>query len=241
MTIALLAILVCPASADEASDIIGAVDDSADRALDQIIQWDVVNQKPGSQKPETMRFTSTVKGTRTLTEFESPANLKGTRVLVVSRNQLYIFLPQYNKVRRIASHVTNQGFMGTTYSHNDISASHFGDVYAAKLLSRDGDRATLELTPREEADAPYAKAMMTVDTRIGHPLKITYFSDKGTEVKTETRTGYECRDEVCLPTVMRMEDHTRSGAWTELRRIDWQLNTGVSDDVFTTRNLQRGD
>ena len=122
MTIALLAILVCPASADEASDIIGAVDDSADRALDQIIQWDVVNQKPGAKKPETLRFTSTVKGTKTLTEFESPANLKGTRVLVVSRNQMYIFLPQYNKVRRIASHVTNQGFMGTTYSHNDISS-----------------------------------------------------------------------------------------------------------------------
>jgi len=234
-------LLAAPALAADANTIMAEADAAMNRADDQTITWQIVNMKPGAKEPENMLFVSQVKKTKTLTSFDEPANLKGTRVLVLARSQMYIYLPQYQKVRRIASHVTKQGFMGTSFSQADMNSS-FGDVYDATLVSEADGQAVLELKAKPDSDAPYAKAMVTIDTEMDHPLELKYFNDKGENVKTEKRTEYECNDEhnVCLAGVMRMEDHTRS-AWTELRRKGWELNSGLSDDVFTTRNLQRGE
>ena len=231
------------ADAADAKDVLAKADEAMNRAADQIIDWKVVNQEPGKKDPKTMAFTSTVKGPLTLTEFSEPADQKGTRVLVLGRQQMYIYLPQYQKIRRVASHTTQQGFMGTTFSFDDMNTSRFSDVYQGTVVSEDGALVTLELTPLPGVEAPYTKAVVTFDTAMYHPVELKYFDDKGNHVKTETRTDYECNAEhdVCLAGVMRMEDLTRDGAWTELRRTGWQLNTGVDDDVFTTRNLQRGE
>ncbi len=228
-----------PALAADAASLLVAADEAMNRADDQTITWQIVNQKPGAKQPENMLFVSQVKKTKTLTSFSEPADLKGTRILVLARNQMYIYLPQYQKMRRIASHVTKQGFMGTSFSQADMNSS-FADVYTAELVSEGDGKAELNLTAKPDSDAPYAKAIVTLDTEMLHPLELKYFNAAGENVKTETRSGYECRDNVCLASVMRMEDHTR-GAWSELRRQDWKLNTGLSDDVFTTRNLQRGE
>lgn len=229
------------AQAADAAGVISSADDAMNRAKDQVIEWDVVNQEPGKKDPKTMHFTSSVMGQKTLTEFSSPADLKGTRVLVLSREQMYIYLPQFSKVRRVAQHTTQQGFMGTTFSFDDMNTSRFGDIYSGSVKAENGKEVTLELSPLSADTAPYAKAEVVFDTEIGHPLSMKYFNEDGKHVKTETRSDYECQDDVCLAGVIRMEDHTREGAWTELRRTAWQLNTGVDADVFTTRNLQRGD
>lgn len=229
------------AHAEDAASILKNMDEAMNRAEDQVIKWKVVNQEPGKKDPKIMEFTSTVSGPKALTAFSAPADLRGTRVLVLNRTQMYIYLPQYGKVRRIASSMTKAGFMGTTFSNDDMSTSRFGDVYTGKVVSEAEGKAVLEFTPRTDVEAPYHRAIVTVDLEMYHPLEIQYFNDKDVRIKTETRSHYTCQDNVCLASVMRMADLTRDGAWTELQRLDWQLNTGVDDDVFSTRNLQRGE
>lgn len=242
VTLALTSLMLASsAHAADAGAVIASADEAMNRAKDQVIEWDVVNQEPGKKEPKTMHFTSTVMGQKTLTEFSAPADLKGTRVLVLSREQMYIYLPQFAKVRRVAQHTTQQGFMGTTFSFDDMNTSRFGDVYSGSVKAENGKEVTLELTPLSADTAPYAKAEIVFDTEMGHPLSMKYFNADGKHVKTETRSEYACKDDVCLAGVIRMEDHTRDGAWTELRRTAWELNTGVDADVFTTRNLQRGE
>jgi len=236
-------LLSSSAMAMDAVEMIAETDAAMNRAQDQIIDWKVVNQEPGKGDPKLMTFTSTVMGPKTLTSFSAPADLKGTRVLVLGRQQMYIFLPAYNKVRRVASHTTQQGFMGTTFSFDDMNTSRFGDIYNAKIVSEDGAKAVLELTPKAEGEAPYARVELTLDLKMFHPLEMKYYNEKDAHVKTETRSKYACNEEhnVCLGGVLRMDDHTRDGAWTELQRVGWKLNTGVEEDVFSTRNLQRGE
>ena len=223
------------AHAEDAVSILKNMDAAMNRAEDQVIQWKVVNQEPGKKDPKIMEFTSTVAGPKALTAFS------GTRVLVLNRTQMYIYLPQYGKVRRIASSMTKAGFMGTTYSNDDMSTSRFGDVYTGKVISEADGKAVLEFMPKAGVEAPYSRAMVTVDLKIYHPVEIKYFNEKDAHIKTETRSDYTCQDDVCLATVMRMVDLTRDGAWTELQRLDWKLNTGVDEDTFSTRNLQRGE
>lgn len=229
------------AVAGDATEVLAKMDRAMSSSEDLYLRYDVVNQEPGKKEPRNMAFTTKVKGEMSLTEFEAPADLKGTRVLVMSRSQMYVYLPAYRKVRRIASHVTQQGFMGTTYSHDDMSSAPLGQVYqAVKLLAESDTEWQLELAPKPETVAPYPKAVLTIDKKMKQPTTLKYFNDKGVNIKTETRSEFSCEGEVCVPGILRMEDHTRNGAWTEMRRTEYTINPGFSVDVFTTRYLQRG-
>jgi outer membrane lipoprotein-sorting protein len=228
------------ALAGDPAALLAACDEAMTRAEDQTISWKITNQEPGKADPKNMAFTVQLKGAKTLTSFTEPADLNGTRVLVQSRAQMYIWLPQYNRMRRIASHVTQQGFMGTTYSYEDMGGFSYSDVYDAALTSEAEGTAVLTLTPKTDAEAPYAKVELTIDTESKLPQVIKNYNDKGVHVKTETRTEYGCQGDVCVAGLMKMEEHTRE-AWTELRRVGWEVNSGLSDDTFSVRNLQRGE
>ena len=238
--LSLLSLISALAFGADGPSILNAMDDAANKASDQFIEYQLINQEPGKKEPRQMAFSVHLRGGKVLTEFKAPADLKDTRVLVLSRTQMYIYLPAYRKVRRIASHVTQQGFMGTTYSHSDMSAGRFGDVYQAKLLQETEESWSLELTAKPDSKAPYARALLDVRKKDHLPSRLAYYDEKGTHLKTETRSDYKCDGAVCIPTVMRMEDHQRKGAWTELRMKDWKIDTAFSDDIFSVRNLQRG-
>ena len=113
-------------------------------------------------------------------------------------------------------------------------------MYTGKIASDTADQWVLELTPIEGKEAPYPKVVMTIAKEKHLPTELKYFNDKGAHIKTESRDGYECRGTICNPTVLKMTDHTRNGAWTELRCTSWEVNTGIDDDVFSVRTLQRG-
>tara|TARA_Y100000589_G_scaffold241674_1_gene229205 strand:+ start:120 stop:863 length:744 start_codon:yes stop_codon:yes gene_type:complete len=228
------------AFAKDAAAILAKLDANMNQSEDQLLEWEVTSQEPGKKTPREMAFSVQLKGEKTLTEFNAPGDIKGTRVLVLSRSQMYIYLPQFRKVRRIASHVTQQGFMGTTYSHADMSASRFGDVYTGAVKSETAEQWVLELTPIPDKEAPYPKVEMTITKEKHLPKELKYFNDNGEHIKTETRDGYDCQGTICNPTLLRMTDHTRNGAWTELRCTSWKANVGLGDDIFTPRTLQRG-
>jgi outer membrane lipoprotein-sorting protein len=237
----LLFFVATPAHALTGAEVLTKMDDAMNRYTDLEIDWKVVNQQPGKKEPGLLTFTAIVSGGKALTRFTGPPDLKGTGVLVLGRGQMYIYLPQYGKVRRVASHTTAQGFMGTTFSYDDMNAGKYADVYTADVTSEGDGVVSMTLTAIPDSGAPYARAEMTVDTQMFVPLQMKYFNDKSQHVKTETRSGYECREDVCLGGSHKMEDHTREGAWTELVRVDWTLNAGVPDELFSTRSLQRGE
>ena len=234
-------LFAAPAYADaNGDDVVSQMDAELTRASDQFFSYDITTQEPG-KKPKLMSITVQVKSTKTLTEFLAPGDLKGTRVLVLSRTQMYIYVPAFRKVRRIGSHVTEQGFMGTTYSHAEMAALDYGPAYDGKLLSDNDKTWTVELTPKLDANTPYGKLEMEILKDMKHPAEIRYFNTKGQKVKTERRTDYSCDVGLCNAATMRMTDHTRNETWTEFKRTDWKPNNGYGDDLFSVRRLQRGD
>jgi len=98
----------------------------------------------------------------------------------------------------------------------------------------------VEGTRREGADVAYAKIVFEVRKDIKMPQALHYLNDKGLEVKTETRTSYECKDGLCNPRVMTMIDHTRGDMKSTMVRREWKYNQGVDDSHFTVRAMQRG-
>ena len=230
--------LVALVSATDGNQVLKEMDASMNAAKDLSLTYELIDEQKG-RTPRKMGMKVLIKGDMRITEFTAPADMKGTKVLVKSPTQMYIYMPAYKKVRRIASHVTNQGFMGMTYSNDDLALNRYGDKYQAKLLGEDQDVWRLEAKAKSK-EAPYAKVLLTVDRKMKQPIKLEFYDDGGNLLKTETRKNFDCQGEVCAPGEMTMVDHRTDGHSSTLRRKSWKVNPGLSDRVFSKRYLQRG-
>ncbi len=216
-----------------------AVDDRVNAPADTWFKFRAVTEEAGKTE-RVMVFEVQNKGPKRLVNFESPGDMRGTKVLVLSRQQMWVYLPAYKKVRRVASHVKQQGFMGTMYSDEDMSTSRYSEAYSADLVKEDADSMSLKLSPLPDSKAGYAVLEMDLRKDLMLPTEIRFFNSDGLHIKTETRPDYDCGDDVCTPTEMKMVDHTRGGASTRLIAEERKINQGVADQVFSVRNLERG-
>jgi hypothetical protein len=223
------------ARADAAGDKLMATMDAAlNRANTLIFEYEVANQKPGETEHK-LAMSVRIKGDKRLIEFLGPPDMKGTKVLILSPSQMYVFLPAFGKVRRIASHVSDHGFLGLAFSPDDAMASYSG-AYGGQIASQTATGWKLIATTKDAQATTYSKIEFLVDKDRTLPSEIKYFDATGANIKTETRAGYSCEGSICSPGEIKIVDNTK-GHWTKLIRKSWKVNEIISDDVFTTRSL----
>jgi outer membrane lipoprotein-sorting protein len=214
------------------------VDDAINRAKTQYLEYEATVQA-GDKADRKIELAVWLKGEKRLSEFLGPADVKGTKVLILSPTQMYVYLPAFGKVRRIASHVTDQGFMGMHFTQDDLSISRYGASYEATIAKQDDKTIDFVLTAKKDAKPPYAKIELKVEKARNLPLEMRYFGESGKLLKTETRGAYTCEKDVCAPSELTMTDHGKTGAKTLLSRKKWKVNTDLSDDLFSKRNLEK--
>lgn len=237
-----LAGLAVPATAladAKGDEVLAKVESRLSAFEDQQLTFEVANLKPGSKNPQSMSFKTVVKGPNSFTEFLAPGDIKGTRVLSTSPTQMWVYLPEFGKVRRVASHSLEAGFMGTTLTQQDMAPPAYVALFTPTFKAEDESTITLQLDAKDGVDVAYRRMVMTVDKALQVPTTIDYLDESGEVVRRETRKDYTCADGYCLFGSMKMEDLTR-GAWTELKPVERQINTGVSDDTFDKRTLMYG-
>lgn len=224
--------------ADPAGDkLLTSVEEALNRAKTQYFVYDISTQQPG--KPETKQALELrMKGEKSLFEYTAPADMKGIKVLVLSPTQMYVYLPAFGKVRRIATTATDQAFLGMTFSLEDFQTRWSGE-YTATVLSESATQARIAATPKAGQQPLYGKIEFTIAKDRMVPIEIKYFNTGGTLVKTETRTGYTCQGNICTPAEQKMIDQTKGGMWTKLARKAWKVNEAMSDDLFSKRSLEK--
>ena len=225
--------------AADANAVLKGLDDALNRSDDAYFWYEMLDQQPGKSL-RTLGLEVYMKGDKRLTAFTAPADLAGTKVLILSPTQMYVYLPAFKKVRRVASHVTEQGFMGTTYTQDLLAVARYADHYTPTLEKESDDAYVLQLAEKPDGDGPYPKIRVTVRKKDFLPLTMEYYSKEGKHVKTEERLDYECRKEICAPRTMKLTDHTDGDHWTKLVQKEWKPNGGLRDRLFTRRNLARG-
>jgi hypothetical protein len=227
------------ANADAPGDAaLGKMDSAMNQAKTQYLEYEVINQEPGKAEKK-IGLKVYIKGEKRMTEFTAPADMKGTKVLILSPTQMYVSLPAFGKVRRIASHTTDQGFMGMAFTQDDFASQSYGPWYAGQFLGESGNDQKLALTPKAGQTMPYGKLEFTVMKDKSLPSEIKYFNTDGKHVKTETRSDYKCESNVCTPMTLKMVDHSKGGHWTKFTTKTWKVNSELSDDLFSKRNLEK--
>ncbi len=239
--LALGASMVSPvANADEKGDkAIAAVDGAVYKAKTQFLEYEATIKVP-EKEDKKLSLGVYMKDDKRFTEFLAPSDVKGTKVLILSPTQMYVYLPAFKKVRRIASHVTDQGFMGMNFAQDEMSITGYAKMYTGEVTSEDDKTRKITMTQKADTGAPYAKVEMTVEKARNLPTELKYYSESGTHVKTETRSNYTCEKEFCAPVTLTMVDHTKSGASTTLTRKKWKVNLDIPDSRFSKRALEEG-
>jgi outer membrane lipoprotein-sorting protein len=220
------------------SAVLKGIDDGLTRAKDMTYDMAMMIQNPGGE-PRQITMKVHVRGNKRHTEFLSPGDVKGMKMLAVGGEQLWVYLPAYSKIRRIASHARAQTLFGADYTYDDMAMVTYSDVYSGKLKGETKASWIVEASARPGKEVSYPKVVFEVSKKHGLPTKLSFFNKQGTHLRTETRGNFACQGNVCTAKLMKMVDHTRNDHWTTIKTSTWLVNTSFSDRVFSRASLRR--
>lgn len=160
----------------------------------------------------------------------------------------WLYLPALKRVRQISGGARSESFVGTDFSYEDLSIMadvlDWGDDRAAVRLigedTVDGHPSdVIELRPTPAAEVSYGVIRLWIgrDDQIVHKYE---FADATGQV-LKTLTLADVRQVGAIPTAYRYEMHNeRGGSRTTVELTALQYDTGLDDDVFTQRRLEKG-
>jgi len=190
-------------------------------------------------------------GDRTLVRFTSPSDINGTGFLVWKHSnaddERFLYLPSLGRVRRIAGSETQESFVGSDFTYEDIGGRKLED-YRYTLL----DDAATWASPEGVKIPVYTLESRNRDAAARFPRVISQVRrDNFVVVHAEIRNK---RDEIQKTYDVRKLEKVQ-GYWTalELTMVDALLKTrtelttdkveyniGLTDEDFSRRQLERG-
>lgn len=188
---------------------------------------------------------------KTTTVFLSPPEVRGTSFLQFAHQdrdaEQWLFLPALSRVRQISAQSKSESFMGTDFSYRDLEL--LTDVFEwsedeapARLVGTekvgDLDAALIELTPKKK-DVGYQRIRVAL-TRPDLVIRRMEFYGSGDTPKKLLRLD-DIRQVGAIPTAYRLEMvQPQAGSRTDVDVVDVRYDQKLSDDLFTTRALERG-
>jgi outer membrane lipoprotein-sorting protein len=167
-----------------------------------------------------------------LIQFKFPATERGLSVLVRGRT-IHLFLPQLQKIKRIAAHVKNQSFMGTDMTFDDMGTIQFRKKWKIKQARRLKKGYFLRLVPKK--GGMYRDILVRNDYSI---IQIRFYNSAGKEARRMVRRKFTKIKKYTIPLVLEMRD-LKSGHRTIMTLRKVKLDTNISRRMFSKRYLKR--
>ncbi len=207
----------------------------------------------GQARERTMRSLTLEKdgGDKSLMEFLTPADVKGTKFLSYEHadkdDDQWLYLPALKKVKRIPSSDKSSSFMGSDFSYYDMTDRNLED-YDFKLLKETKVRGKkvwmIEAIPRTSKvvkESGYTKTIGLVRQDNYVVVRSIGFLKNGKKKYLDIKKMHK-QGGVWLIDEMTMT--TKKGKTTVHKTIlkfsHIKLNKAISDNMFTTRRLEKG-
>jgi outer membrane lipoprotein-sorting protein len=209
----------------------------------------VLTAKNGSKSERTINQYSKdgPYGSRTIIEFLSPASVKGTRFLTMQNkdggDDRWIYLPELNRVRRVAAQDGGKSFVGTDLSYDDISSTD-RDVEAdthgilrEEILSGNACYV-IESVPKDKS-YQYGRIVSWIDksTFVNHKLEL--YDKRGALVKRYEVLELKDVQGRLSPWVSKMTS-LNANTSTTVSVLRLVYDNAIPDSVFTTNYLETG-
>lgn len=164
-------------------------------------------------------------GDRSISIFEWPADVKGTRMLTWTHktkvDDQWLYLPSLKRTKRISSRNQSGSFMGSEFAYEDFGSQEVEKYTYTWLRDEavDGRKVwVIERVPTNKRSG-YSKQVVWMDQEYRSPLKIDYYDRKGEQLKTMTFSKYEKFDRWWRPGQIDVHNHQTHKksvlTWTE--------------------------
>ncbi|MBL4573824.1 MAG: outer membrane lipoprotein-sorting protein [Gammaproteobacteria bacterium] len=196
--------------------------------------------------------------TKTLSLFESPADIRGTAYLNFDWNESlrdddsWLYLPALQRVKRLASSDTSDSFLGSDFTYADINGFEI-DWYDYSFINEsemvDGEDCwVIEMIPkpefkdRAEEATGYSKMQSWISKEKLIQLRGQAWELRGNRIKFFTSSEVELIEDIWtvkrLQAITTRNNRQEHASILQINSIDY--NAEVTDDQFTTEAMQRG-
>ena len=200
----------------------------------------ILTDKDGNEETrEMIMFSQKVENDQknTLVRFLSPKSVKGVTLLNINDGEkIYLYMPAYNKPRRIAGSSKSDEFMGTGLSYEDMSMDYKDKDYEKKLLEETADEYIVEVLPIGE-DVSYKKIILIVDKEKFYAKKVEFY--KTIEDLTKTLEIVQIQideNDKITPIELAFIDLEKNKK-TKIVIKEMEYNIELSSDFFSIRTL----
>lgn len=199
-----------------------------------------ISYREGGRVVKTFEITIKTRGEyKMLITFTAPSDVLGMRILILDPETMYTYLPQFRRVRRVAAHARNQGFLGTNISYEDMSENRYAKRWNCTPQKSTNDHYILDLTPKQGAQTVYSKMRVAIHRKRLAYERIEYY-DGDRHIKSQLREGWEDIQGNSMSSRIRFVSLDRDAEST-VELTEWQVNQGIPDSDFSQRALLRGD
>lgn len=187
--------------------------------------------------------------TKTMIRFLSPADVKGTSMLIYDDenkdDDMWIYLPSLRKSRRIISNEKGKSFMGSEFSNADMSRPNPDDfIYKfAGIEILDGSECwKIEMLGKNretEDNYGFSKKIMWIEKNTFLTRKIEFYGQKGIPVKDMTLGDYRKQGNGKY-FAFRMEmKNLMNNRKSEMIIDKMQLGSQLSENSFSVASLEK--
>jgi len=221
-----------------AVDVLKKVDVVLNAAKDQDLKMKIVLiDKNGKEKDREAVMLQ--KGSeKRMIKFLSPADQKGIAFLDLPKDVMYLYLPAFRKVRRIAAHIKNQKFAGTDMSYDDLGTINYSEEYDPAFVEKNEQYFIMELIPKEGIKKDYSKLKIWVPKSNFYPEKIEFFDKGGNLRKRAEWRKIEKENNYWVAREIEFHD-IKDNHKTKIILLEVKFDTGLKDEFFTQRYLKR--
>jgi outer membrane lipoprotein-sorting protein len=251
-----LAFLACPASARAApAPEVAEVRDCAERNLPKRSARQHLALERSVRGSEARRLEATLLWkkdragrSRVRVTVDAPQPERGTSFLLIERDgedEMFSYLPEYRKVRRITRRAVTGSFFGTDLSYEDfqqLQGLGDDDARIVRLPDEQIDGRpvyVLEGTPKESAGSAYERVRSYIDRESCVLLRAVL---SGRNVEREVMVAWadvERVGERWIPKRLTLYDR-RKGSETRLAIGKTEWDVALPDRLFTETELAKG-
>lgn len=248
---ALFLLLLIPVSASPGQDLTGEdiiakvnelmnVDSSYAKSKMTIIT------SSGNERTFVYESWSKNKGEKNLVRYLEPRRVKDQATLMLNNaDDIWMFFPRTQRVRKLASHAKKQKMEGSDFSYEDMGS---GDAFIKEYVSsrlkdekmEGEDCYKLELIRKPDSDLSYSRLIIWVTKNNFYPLVIDYFdeNDSGLLLKRMISGDIEEIDGIPTAKTILMQNKT-DNTETRMEMLEIKYNVDLDDSLFTERNLKK--
>ncbi len=173
-----------------------------------------------------------------LVRLTDPPRLAGVGLLVGADDVVHLYLPSYDRTRRVIGEQRGDAFMGTDISMEDLARTSFAEEYTAALVSEDAEQVELMLTPLDPKAHSHARSRLVLRASDQLWTTLEHLDAAGTVLRRVLLSDFREVDGYSFAHTMKVEDLERERT-TVATTTEVAFDRGLDDELFTVTSLSR--